>query len=727
MFQDSFLRELVVDNFAGGGGASTGIELALGRPVDIAINHDPDAILMHKLNHPYTQHYCESVWDINPPDVTHGRPVGLAWFSPDCKHFSKAKGGKPVDKKIRGLAWIALRWAGTVRPRVIILENVEEFQTWCPVRKGKPVKSKKGQTFQKFVAQLRALGYAVDWRELKACDYGAPTIRKRFFLIARCDGLPIVWAEPTHGKGKKPYRTAADIIDMTIPCRSIFEREKPLAEATMRRIARGQDKFVIHNPRPFIVQVNHSGEFRGQSVDEALPTLTAKNGIGIVNPHLVQIGQTGFAKERSSDIREPLKTIVSKNEHCFVNPCIVPVGYGERKGQAPRVNDSASPLSTVVGSCKQNLVAASLTKFQQNSVGQETDKPLDTVLAGAARFGLVEETLTPFVTVNTTGNVGNKIDEPTQVVTAVNKHFLAEPKLAPFVTVNNNNNVPSGMQEPLRTVTTGNRHMLTAPALIQYHSEQSPRETRGQKVDEPLQTVDSRNRYAVTAAHLDKYFGGNCQHGAPIDKPLPTVTAIDHNALCGASLVKYYGSGENAESMQEPLSTVTAKDRFGLAESHICVLRNHMDCKPLDAPLPTLTAAKHVAKIETRIEKVDGADDLGHWAEVRDMLNKYCDYGIADDEILILRTGGVDYFIADIGMRMLEPRELFNAQGVPPDYIIDIEQVTGRRYSKAKQVARCGNMVCPPIAEALVRANFKDIAFKRKIKTMHALMAAIEN
>lgn len=658
MFQDSFLRELVVDNFAGGGGASTGIELALGRPVDIAINHDPDAILMHKLNHPYTQHYCESVWDINPPDVTHGRPVGLAWFSPDCKHFSKAKGGKPVDKKIRGLAWIALRWAGTVRPRVIILENVEEFQTWCPVRKGKPVKSKKGQTFQKFISQLRALGYAVDWRELKACDYGAPTIRKRFFLIARCDGLPIVWAEPTHGKGKKPYRTAADIIDMTIPCRSIFEREKPLAEATMRRIARGQDKFVIHNPHPFIVQVNHSGEFRGQNVDEALPTLTAKNGIGIVNPHLIQIGQTGFAKERASDIREPLKTIVSKNEHCFVNPCIVPVGYGERKGQAPRVNDSATPLSTVVGSCKQNVAAASLV---------------------------------------------------------------------PFVTVNNNNNVPSGMQEPLRTVTTGNRHMLTAPALIQYHSEQSPRETRGQKVDEPLQTVDASNRYAVTAAHLDKYFGGNCQHGAPIDKPLPTVTAIDHNALCGASLVKYYGNGENAESMQEPLPTVTAKDRFGLAESHICVLRNHMDCKPLDAPLPTLTAAKHVAKIETRIEKVDEAVDLGHWADVRDMLNKYCDYGIADDEILILRTGGVDYFIADIGMRMLEPRELFNAQGVPPDYIIDIEQVTGRRYSKAKQVARCGNMVCPPIAEALVRANFKDIAFKKKIKTMHALMEAIEN
>ena len=217
--QVSFLDEIIVDSFAGGGGASTGIELATGRPVTIAINHDPDAILMHKTNHPYTEHYQASVWDVDPREVCQGRPVGLLWASPDCKHFSKAKGGKPVDKNIRGLAWIVLRWAGTVAPRVIMLENVEEFQTWGPVRKGRPVKSKAGQTFRRWLSQLEALGYAVEWRELVAADYGAPTTRKRFFLIARRDGEPIVWPEPTHAPAdtpevlagrKKPWRSAAE-------------------------------------------------------------------------------------------------------------------------------------------------------------------------------------------------------------------------------------------------------------------------------------------------------------------------------------------------------------------------------------------------------------------------------------------------------------------------------------------------------------------------------------
>lgn len=263
--QIDLLQEIIVDNFAGGGGASTGIELAAGRPVDIAINHDPDAIAMHKTNHPYTEHFQASVWDIDPREVCRGRRVGLAWFSPDCKHFSRAKGGKPVDKNIRGLAWITLRWAGTVRPRVIILENVVEFQTWGPIRRGRPIKSRQGETFQKFVGQLRALGYDVDFRELRACDYGAPTIRKRFFMVARCDGQPVIWPEPTHGKpgsagvraGRlQPWRTAAEIIDWSLPCPSIFDRVRPLRENTLRRIARGIKKFVIENPEPFIVQVN---------------------------------------------------------------------------------------------------------------------------------------------------------------------------------------------------------------------------------------------------------------------------------------------------------------------------------------------------------------------------------------------------------------------------------------------------------------------------------------
>ena len=297
--QTSLLDEIIVDNFAGGGGASTGIELAAGRPVDIAINHDPDAILMHRTNHPYTTYYQASVWDVDPVEVCRGRQVGLAWFSPDCKHFSKAKGGKPVSRNIRGLAWIVLRWAGTVRPRVIILENVEEFQTWGPVRRGHPVKSKSGQTFRQWTEQLRALGYALEWRELVAADYGAPTTRKRFFLVARCDGRPIVWPEATHAPAdspevktgiKKPWRSAAEIIDWSLPTPSIFDSKekirerygitaiRPLAGNTLRRVARGIDKFVIRAAEPFLVAVNHGEGIRAKSLDNTMNTVNATCG-----------------------------------------------------------------------------------------------------------------------------------------------------------------------------------------------------------------------------------------------------------------------------------------------------------------------------------------------------------------------------------------------------------------------------------------------------------------
>lgn len=326
--------ELIVDNFAGGGGASTGIEMATGISVDIAINHDPEAIRMHMANHPSTKHYCENVWDVDPVKVCAGRPVGLAWFSPDCKHFSKAKGGKPKDKNIRGLAWVALRWAGLVRPRVIMLENVEEFKTWGPLnRKHRPIKAKQGETYQKFLKQLKVLGYQVETRELVAADYGAPTKRKRFFLIARCDGKPIIWPEQTHAPRDSeevkagllsPYVPAADIIDWSIPCPSIFERKKPLAENTMKRIARGLKKFVLDNPDPFIIQVKHRGDgFRGQTIYEPMPTVTAKHGFGIVTPYISQIGQTGFSKDRNKPVTEPITTIVSKNEHCLIAPSLI--------------------------------------------------------------------------------------------------------------------------------------------------------------------------------------------------------------------------------------------------------------------------------------------------------------------------------------------------------------------------------------------------------------------
>ena len=334
------MRELLVDLFAGGGGASAGIELATGRYVDIAINHDPAAIAMHKVNHPHTKHYLEDIWEVDPREATQGRPVGLMWASPDCKHFSKAKGGKPVDKNIRGLAWVIVKWAKLVRPKVIIMENVEEFKTWGPLIDNRPDPKRKGETFGQFVKALKRFGYQVDWRELRACDYGAPTIRKRLFLIARCDGQRIVWPEPTHGDPDtlevkagllEPWHTAADIIDWTLDCPSIFERKRPLAENTMKRIAKGIQKFVIENPNPFIVNstapyalvTSHIIKLRGTKnggnighrTDEPLHTISAGGThLGEVRAFLMSYYGTSVG----SDLREPMRTVTTKDRFGLV-------------------------------------------------------------------------------------------------------------------------------------------------------------------------------------------------------------------------------------------------------------------------------------------------------------------------------------------------------------------------------------------------------------------------
>lgn len=343
-------HELVVDLFAGGGGASTGIELATGRHVDIAVNHDPEAVSLHEANHPQTRHYVSDVFEVDPRAVCGDQAVGLLWASPDCKHFSKAKGGKPVSKKIRGLAWVVVRWAKAVRPRVICLENVEEFQTWGPLADdGRPCPERKGATFKRWVAQLRALGYAVEWRELRACDFGAPTIRKRLFLVARCDGEPIVWPTPTHGpkgSGLKPYRTAADCIDWSLPCPSIFERERPLAEATLRRIAHGIKRYVIEAAQPYIVRIGHTGH-----------------------------GDAGKARS----VHDPLSTITSKAEHLLASPTLIQTGYGERPGQAPRVPGLDKPLGTAVDGQKHALVAAFLAKHYGGVVGSPLPEAIGTV------------------------------------------------------------------------------------------------------------------------------------------------------------------------------------------------------------------------------------------------------------------------------------------------------------------------------------------------------------
>lgn len=435
--------ELIVDNFAGGGGASTGIEIATGASVDIAINHDPDAIRMHKTNHPNTEHYCESVWDVDPVKACKGHPVALAWFSPDCKHFSKAKGGKPKDKNIRGLAWVALRWAGTVRPRVIMLENVEEFRTWGPLNRGhRPIKAKQGVTFRKFVSQLEALGYQVEYRELVAADYGAPTMRKRFFLIARCDGRPIVWPKPTHALAgspevaaglRKPYVGAYTQIDFSLPCPSIFDTAeeikkqygiravRPLAEKTMERIARGLKKFVIDNSEPFIVQVNHTGAASDycNSMNEPLRVVTSKNGYAVVEPYIVQIGQTGFAADRSKDVREPLTTVVSKNEHCLIAPTLIQY-HSETAKDEVRGQGIEDPIMTVDASNRYGLVASFLSKFYKSGTGQDVREPLHTVTCSPGHFGEVRAYLIKYYGQGT----GQGIKEPLGTVTAQDRFGL---------------------------------------------------------------------------------------------------------------------------------------------------------------------------------------------------------------------------------------------------------------------------------------------------------------
>lgn len=473
--------ELVVDNFAGGGGASTGIEMATGYSVDIAINHDPEAIKMHKANHPNTKHYCESVWDVDPIEACKGHPVGLAWFSPDCKHFSKAKGGKPKDKNIRGLAWVALRWAGKVRPRVIMLENVEEFKTWGPLnRSHRPIKAKQGVTFCKFISQLEDLGYEVEYRELVAADYGAPTMRKRFFLIARCDGGPILWPAPTHAPSDstavkmgllKPYVGAYTQLDFSLPCPSIFDTAKeikekygiravrPLAPKTMERIARGLKKFVIDNAEPFIVQVNHSGAKSDycKSANEPLNTVTGKHGFGVVEPYIVpigygerkgqeprvhdieeplptivgsgkhylcepymvQIGQTGFTADRSKDVREPLTTIVSKNEHCLVSPTLIQY-HSETSEKDVRGQTIEDPIMTVDGSNRYGLVTSFLSKFYGTCTGQSIKEPLHTITAGDGHFGEVRAFLIKYYGQGT----GQDIKDPLDTVTAQDRFGL---------------------------------------------------------------------------------------------------------------------------------------------------------------------------------------------------------------------------------------------------------------------------------------------------------------
>lgn len=629
--------ELIVDNFAGGGGASTGIELATGYSVDIAINHDPEAIKMHKANHPNTKHYCENVWAVEPVKACKGHPVALAWFSPDCKHFSKAKGGKPKDKNIRGLAWVALRWAGLVRPRVIMLENVEEFKTWGPLNRGHhPIKAKQGKTFEKFVQQLTDLGYEVEFKELIAADYGAPTMRKRFFMIARCDGKPIVWPEPTHApadseevkKGLlKPYVGAYTQLDFSLPCPSIFDtseeiKEKygiravrPLAQKTMDRIARGLKKFVLDNPEPFIIQCNHGGERRPNDIREPMPTITGKHGYGVVEPYLVQCKYNNEAQ----DVRKPIGTLTTVGSHLLVEPYMAQIGQvGDGEG-----------------------FTIDRMRYPAYCDPEELDK-------------------LPFADPETEWEIQRQLQTP-------------------YMGTNTTNHPGGNCRDPIHTITTGNQQCLISPTLIQYHSETSKDGVRGQTIEDPIMTVDSSNRYGLVTSFLHKYYdGGYKGAGETVENPLPTVTAWDHNSVVTANLIQ---------------------------------MNNHCDGKDIRQPLPTITAGD------------------GHFGEVRAFLIKYYGQGTgqdikdpldtvtAQDRFGLVTINGTDYQIVDIGLRMLEPKELYGCQGFPDDYIID-HDYTGKTYPRSEQVRRCGNAVCPPIPEALVRANLPELCVAKRTPNM---------
>jgi DNA (cytosine-5)-methyltransferase 1 len=692
-------EELIIDNFAGGGGTSTGLEQAFGRPVDIAINHDPEALAMHAANHPHTTHLCESVWDVDPIKVTNNRPVGLVWLSPDCKHFSKAKGGKPVEKRIRGLAWVTLRWAAKCKPRVIMLENVEEFKTWGPLKmvmvSGKevwlPDPAKKGKTFDSFIRQLRAHGYTVDYREMRGCDHNTPTIRKRFFLVARRDGIAIKWPEPTHGApdsigvraGKLlPYRTAAECIDFSLPCPSIFERDKPLAPATLRRIAKGIMRYVVDAADPFIV--GQGGPMYGGkpvSANQPFGTLTTENHRAVVLPTIVPVTHQGG--DRTESIGEPFRTITGahRGEKALGVATLVQVGYGEREGQAPRALDIEKPLGTVVGA--------------------------------AAKHALVEAELAPFVMTNTTGHPGAGADMPVPTITAA-----------------------------------GNQALVSAVLVDAAHGEVSPGGvkrwgTGAHDVEAPLGTVTVSGNKAVATAFLAKHYTGVV--GSDLADPIGTVTACDHHSLVTAFLTEHANaSNQRVMPADEPLRTICAQVKgghFSMVSAHITKFRTGATGSPLDEPLHTVTAGGQQARpgtgnamgiVTSNLVKLRGTstaactdEPLGtvsaggqHHAEVRAFLLSY--YGTdqapeidgplatvtSRDRFGLVTIHGQDYQIVDIGLRMLQPRELFRAQGFPDDYIIGDDPAQGLKLTKSAQVRMCGNSVCPPMAKALILANF---------------------
>lgn len=620
-------KKIIVDLFAGGGGMSVAMEMAWGRSPDIAINHNEDALSLHRLNHPQTEHYVADVFEVDPRKATHGRPVGWLHLSPDCTHFSQAKGGQPRSAKVRALAWVGIRWAGQVRPDWISLENVKQFTKWGPLiakrcpKTGRVVKldgsvaepgervpvqeqflvpdpRREGQTYRRWCAILRDMGYALDSRNLVAADLGGHTTRERHFEIGNCIGEPVRWAEPTHFKkpqrGQRKWKAAADCIDWSIPCPSIFERKRPLADATLRRIARGIRRYVLDSGDPFIVPVTHQGSDRVNDIRDPFKTITAahRGELMVAAPTLVQAahgdGQPGRAQRWGSGVRgaaDPLGTVTASGGHALSAATLVQCGYGERDGQAPRSLDLQAPLGTVVGSQKHALACAYL--MQANSgfnttPGHDLGDPMSTVT-----------------------NTGSQ----QQLVTAHLAHLRG-------------NCDARDVQEPLRTISAGGEHH----GLVTAHMLAMGQNAVGHDMRDPMQTVMAgAPRYGIVECTLS---------------PEQTEGA----ERVAAFLLRYYGEGGQWSDVRDPMTTITTKDRMALV---------------------TVTIK------------------------------------------------GTPYVIVDIGLRMLEPRELFRAQDFPDSYIIDRGH-DGRKFSKSTQVRMVGNSVNPMMAVGFLALNAPHLAVQRQ-------------
>lgn len=648
-------EEIVVDFFCGGGGAGTGLEMGLGRPVNVAKNHNPNAISMHTINHPGAVHYTTDVFEGDPDTECSGKAVGWFHMSPDCTHHSQAAGGQPRKREIRNLSWIGLKWAGMKRPRVISLENVKQILQWGRLiakrdkATGRVVKlggdvaapgevvpvgqqflipdpKQRGRTWRRFVALLEGMGYVVEWKVIKACDFGAPTSRERLFMLARCDGQPIVWPEPTHAKnpakGQQKWKTAADCIDFTDLGKSIFGRKKDLAPATLRRVAKGMKKFVIDSAAPFIVPIaNWSGE-AVQSSDEPLRTITSypKGGaFSVVSPVIAPATHQG--SDRINDPLDPLPTVTCANrgELTLISPTLIQSGYGERPGQEPRVPGLDQPLGTVVaGGVKHALAAAHLVKFRFNDAGKALDEPLPTITSGG--------------NYQRPAGAAHAMGISTVFMAQMNGGF--------------NTTAAKSIEDPMTTVTnTGSQQQLVAANLVHLRGNCDARD-----VNEPLHTVSAGGQHhGLVSAFMERAFGGSVGQG--LEDPAPTITAggggksslvsitlsPEHEAgalRVAAFLISYYGT-ENISACDSPAPTITTKDRLAM---------------------------------------------------------------------VTVMVKGTPYVIVDICLRMLKPSELYKAQGFPADYIIS-HGADGKPFTKTQQVHMCGNSVSPPPMAALAMAN----------------------